>query len=130
MPDGEPQGWWNEIAANARAHGARPYVVDGFLEISDAVRRGHAVLIRREQAEIADGITVFESGQTSVTGPFAPTPGRDAEPIVAVLRFDVGTARFVIQDAASPTGGVQLTPRRLANYLSAPTRSVGVALGA
>lgn len=127
-----PQGWWDEIAGNARAHGARPYVVEGFTEITDAVRRGHAVLVRREQVEVAEGVTVFEAGATPVTGAFSPVSDRTraAPPIVAILRFDVGTARFVLQDAASPAGAVQLTPKRLARYLDAPDRSVGVALGA
>jgi hypothetical protein len=121
--------WWDEVAGNARAHGARPYVVEGFSEITDAVRRGHAVLVRREHAEVADGVTIFEDGTTGMTGAFGPAAGR-AAPIVAILRFDIGTARFVLQDAASPAGAVQLTPRRLARYLDAPDRSVGVALGA
>ena len=122
--------WWDEVAGNARAHGALPYVVEGFSEITDAVRRGHAVLVRREQVEVADGVTVFEEGTTPVSGPFAPVPRDAAPPVVAILRFDIGTARFVLQDAATPTGAVQLTPRRLAVYLDAPDRSVGVALGA
>lgn len=121
--------WWDDIAGTARAHGARPYVVEGFAEITEAVRRGHAVLVRREQAEVADGMTIFESGAASMTGAFGPA-AVDAAPVVAILRFDIGSARFVLQDAASPTGAVQLTPRRLARYLDAPDRSVGVALGA
>jgi hypothetical protein len=123
--------WWEEVAGNARAHGALPYVVEGFTEITEAVRRGHAVLVRREQAEVADGITVFEPGSTPVTGAFASIGVEQSPPpIVAILRFDVGSARFVLQDAGSPAGAVQLTPRRLARYLDAPDRSVGVALGA
>lgn len=124
--------WWDEVAGNARAHGARPYVVEGFTEITDAVRRGHAVLVRREQAEVAEGVTVFDAGATPVTGAFSPVSERTtaAPPVVAILRFDVATARFVLQDAASPTGAVQLTPKRLARYLDAPDRSTGVALGA
>jgi hypothetical protein len=121
--------WWDEVAGNARAHGARPYVVEGFAEITEAVRRGHAVLVRREQAEVADGMTIFEAGSTPMTGAFGPA-ATDRAPIVAILRFDIGSARFVLQDAASPAGAVQLTPRRLARYLDAPDRSVGVALGA
>jgi hypothetical protein len=124
------ESWWDSIASNARAHGARPYVVEGFTEISDAVRRGHAVLIRRERAEVADGITVFDDAPAGVSGAFGPASTMAPPPIVAVLRFDLGTARFVVQDSSSPTGGVQLTPRRLATYLNAPDRSVGVALGA
>jgi hypothetical protein len=117
---------------NARSHGAMPYVVEGFTEITEAVRRGHAVLVRREAAEVADGITVFDAGATPVTGPFGnlPNKAQEAQPIVAILRFDVGTARFVLQDAASPAGAVQLTPKRLARYLDSPGREVGVALGA
>lgn len=130
-PQAGTEAWWNEVAGNARAHGARPYVVEGFSEITDAVRRGHAVLVRREHAEVAEGITIFDEGSTPVTGAFGPVrDAADAPPIVAILRFDVGTARFVLQDAASPAGAVQLTPRRLARYLDAPDRSVGVALGA
>jgi hypothetical protein len=127
-----PRHWWDDVAGNARAHGAMPYVVEGFTEITDAVRRGHAVLVRREQVEVADGVTVFEAGATPVTGAFSPVSERTsaAPPIVAILRFDVGTARFVLQDAGSPAGAVQLTPKRLARYLDSPDRSVGVALGA
>ena len=121
--------WWEEISTNARTHGALPYVVEGFTEITEAVRRGHAVLVRREAAEVADGITVFDEGATPVTGPFQSLP-TEAAPIVAILRFDVGSARFVLQDAASPAGAVQLTPKRLATYLASPGREMGVALGA
>jgi len=121
--------WWDEVAGNARAHGARPYVVEGFTEITDAVRRGHAVLVRREEAEVAEGVTVFDAHSTPVTGPFNEVQA-SAPPIVAILRFDISAARFVLQDAASPAGSVQLTPKRLARYLDAPARSVGVALGA
>jgi hypothetical protein len=123
--------WCDELARNARAHGASPYVVEGFADITDAVKRGHAVLVRRECVEVADGVTVFDSEATPITGPFAAQPRKSAaEPIVAILRFDVGTARFVLQDAHSPAGGVQLTPRRLATYLDDPDRSIGIALGA
>ncbi|MCW2972408.1 MAG: hypothetical protein JWN72_681 [Thermoleophilia bacterium] len=122
--------WWEEISTNARTHGALPYVVEGFTEITEAVRRGHAVLVRREAAEVADGITVFDDGATPVTGPFQPLPKGEVAPIVAILRFDVGSARFVLQDAASPAGAVQLTPKRLATYLASPGREMGVALGA
>jgi hypothetical protein len=130
--DASARPWWDEVAGNARAHGALPYVVEGFTEITDAVRRGHAVLVRREEAEVAEGITVFDAGATPVTGAFSPVSERTqaAPPIVAILRFDAGTARFVLQDAGSPAGAVQLTPKRLARYLDAPDRSVGVALGA
>src|SRR5690606_4107744 len=121
------RNWWDDIASNARAHGAMPYVVEGFTEIVDAVRRGHAVLVRRENAEVAEGIMVFEDSATPVTGPFAPKI-EEQTPIVAILKFDIGTARFVLQDAASPMGAVQLTPKRLARYLNAPGREVGVAL--
>jgi len=126
----EPNNWWDDVAGTARAHGALPYVVEGFTEITEAVRRGHAVLVRRERVEVAEGVTVFEKGATPVTGPFATVPLRDANPVIAILKFDVGTARFVLQDANSPAGAVQLTPKRLATYLDSPDRSVGVALGA
>lgn len=129
-PQAGTEAWWDEVAGNARAHGARPYVVEGFTEITDAVRRGHAVLVRRERAEVAEGVTVFEHGATPVTGAFGPSGAPATPPVVAILRFDVGTARFVLQDAGSPAGAVQLTPRRLARYLDAPDRHVGVALGA
>lgn len=122
--------WWEDVAGNARAHGAMPYVVEGFTEISDAVRRGHAVLVRREAAQVADGMTIFEAGASPVTGAFGPDAAPGPAPIVAILRFEVSSARYVLQDAHSPTGSVQLTPRRLARYLDAPDRSVGVALGA
>ena len=104
--------WWDDVAGNARAHGALPYVVEGFTEITDAVRRGHAVLVRREQVEVADGVTVFDAGATPVAGAFAKVGTASesaAPPVVAILRFDVGTARFVLQDAGSPAGAV--TPR-------------------
>ena len=105
-------------------------MVEGFTDITDAVRRGHAVLVRREQVEVADGVTVFDEDSTPVTGPFAARPADAREPVVAILRFDVGTARFILQDAGSAAGAVHLTPRRLATYLDSPDRSVGVALGA
>lgn len=117
--------WWQELAGNARAHGALPYVVEGFTEIVDAVRRGHPVLVRRERVEVADGITVFDVDIVSST-----STKQEGDPVVAILRFDVGTARFVLQDPASPVGGIQLTPKRLARYLDSPDRSTGVALGA
>ena len=121
--------WCDELATNARAHGASPYVVEGFTDITDAVKRGHAVLVRRQRVEVAEGVTVFDSEATPVMGPFAAQP-KQTEPIVAILRFDVGTARFVLQDAHSAVGAVQLTPRRLATYLDDPERSIGIALGA
>lgn len=130
-PGGDAAPWWDEIASNARAHGAMPYVVEGFQEISDAVRRGHAVLVRREAAEVAEGVTVFDS-DTEGMGTISPMAAATASPpaIVAILRFDFASARFVLQDAGSASGAVQLTPRRLARYLESPSRSVGVALGA
>lgn len=110
--------WWDELAQNARNHGARPYIVEGFTEVTDAVKRGHAVLVRRERAQVSDTVTVFEHELSN-----------DESAVVAILRFDVHTARFVLQDATSSTLSIQLTPRRLARYLDAPERSVGVALG-
>ena len=96
---GAAVSWWDDVAGNARAHGALPYVVEGFTEITDAVRRGHAVLVRREEVEVAEGVTVFDAGATPVTGAFSPVSERmkASPPIVAILRFDVGTARFVLQ---------------------------------
>src|SRR4051812_6836035 len=83
--DAARPAWWDDIAASARAHGARPYVVEGFTEISDAVRRGHAVVVRRQAAEVADGISVFDQPvSTAMTGPFAPDhtrPADDATPV-------------------------------------------------
>jgi hypothetical protein len=124
--------WWDEVARNARAHGALPYVVEGFTEIVDAVRRGHPVLVRRERAQVSDDLTVFEHapGPRLPHAPATtPAPASDV-PIVAILRFDVGSARFVLQDPSAAATSVQLTPRRLASYLDAPSRSMGVALGA
>lgn len=125
--------WHEKIASTARSHGAMPYTVEGFVEITEAVRRGHAVLVRRETAEVADGVTVFDSRSSvsPITGAFSPVPApKVADPVVAILRFNVGSARFVLQDAGSATGGIELTPRRLQRYLDAPDRSTGVALGA
>lgn len=94
------------------------YRVDGFQEIVDAVRRGHAVLVRRTRVEVADGIVVFDTA----------APGDDG--VAAILSFDIGTARFVLQDPADPHAQVALTPRRLQRYVDAPDRSCGLALGA
>lgn len=130
-PSGDAAPWWEAIAGNARAHGALPYVVEGFTEITDAVRRGHAVLVRREQVEVADGVTIFDADSTPSSAFVPPqAAAATAPPVVAILRFDVGTARFLLQDAGSPVGAVQLTPKRLARYLDSPERSTGVALGA
>jgi hypothetical protein len=113
----------------ARAHGAYPYVVEGFLEITEAVRRGHSVLIRREAAEVADGISIFE--ETVDPGTAEPSIlGAAIEPVATILTFDVRVARFVIQDPRSVVGSVQLTPKRLQQYLDAPGRQQGIALGA
>lgn len=116
----EPEeGPWHEVVVKtARLHGAMPYVVEGFMEVTEAVRRGHPVVVRKERAEVADGHYVFDD--------VAPA---DDEAVVTITRFDLGTARFVVQDPESAMGGVQLTPRRLQEYMSSPGRSVGVALG-
>lgn len=116
MPDEE--GPWHEaVARTARLHGAMPYVVEGFMEVTEAVRRGHPVVVRKERAEVSAGQVVF-----------ADAADLD-EAVVTITRFDLGTARFVVQDPESPIGAVQLTPKRLQAYLAEPERSVGVALG-
>jgi hypothetical protein len=120
------------VRATASAQGQLPYVVEGFTEVSEAVRRGHPVLLRREPATVAEGITVFEpstrhgsdAGAASSVA-FAGAPGDT----VTVQSFDVRTARFVVRDATSVVGELELTPRRLAAYLADPDRAVGVALG-
>lgn len=130
--------WHERIQATARTHGAMPYVVEGFVEISEAVRRGHAVLVRRMPAQVADGVTIFERAPRPVrlAGSLHPADAPDAsssdDAVVAILRFNTGTARFVLQDAdgSLPMGGIELTPRRLQRYLDDPERSLGVALGA
>ena len=132
--------WYDALARTARDHGALPYVVEGFTEIVDAVRRGHAVLVRRERCEVAEGIVVFDEDGTAMSDALAPASHRPSPadgardpsrpPVVAILRFDPGTARFILQDPAASSGAVQLTPRRLQRYLAEPEREVGVALGA
>ena len=120
--------WYDEMVLNARAHGAYPYIVEGFMEITEAVRRGHSVLIRREAAEVADGVEVFA---TSEPGPLEQVglPAPAGEPIATILSFNMRTARFVIQDPQSIVGSVELTPKRLQRYLAAEGRDIGVALG-
>jgi hypothetical protein len=105
------------MLSTTKAAGSLPYLVEGFVEITEAVRRGHAVILKRETCEVADGITVFDVESEDVES-------------VTVLRFSPTTARYAIGDAANAAGGIELTPKRLQRYLSAPTRSVGVALGA
>jgi hypothetical protein len=100
-------------------------VVEGFSEVSEAVRRGHPVLLRREQATVAEGVTVFAAAGATATWP----GGQGPVDTVTVQAFDVRTARFVVRDGASLVGELELTPRRLAAYLADPERAVGVALG-
>ena len=127
---GAVEDWWSQIERNARAHGALPYRVEGFTEISDAVRRGHAVLVRRETVEVADGIVVFDDARSGAPPQaFGPSLPEQERAVAVILRFDPSTARFVLQDMASAAGAIQLTPRRLARYLEHPTRSTGIALG-
>lgn len=114
----EPE-WCTRLSQSAKAHGGAPYVVEGFEEINAAVKRGHAVLVRRECAEVADGVTVFADASI-----------KNDQDVAAILKFDINTAQFVLQNAHQPTDTVSLTPRRLATYLSDPERSFGVALGA
>jgi hypothetical protein len=121
--------WYDGMVRAARSHGAYPYVVEGFIEITEAVRRGHAVLIRREEAEVADGVRVFEERER---GPIeqAGFAVASSDPVATILSFNARTARFVIQDPRSAVGSVELTPKRLQAYLAADGREVGVALGA
>ncbi len=95
-------------------------MVAGFLEINDAVRRGHPVLLRRRRCDVADGITVFNGVQHVDAG----------QPVVTVLRFDPARARFVLRDGGSAVGAVELTPKRLARYLERSGCGDGIALGA
>jgi len=126
--------WYDELAANARAHGAYPYVVEGFMEVVEAVRRGHAVLIRRVETEVADGVRVFANPVPSMGTPGSPLAELCSsvdEGVVTILSFDLSTARFELQDASGGgMGAVQLTPKRLQRYMSQPETEVGVALGA
>lgn len=109
-----------------------PYVVDGFHEVSEAVRRGHSVLLVRERCEVADGVVVFDETHGGSVHPSIPITRPQAsprQPLVSVVRFDPATARYEMRDAVGATGAVQLTPRRLQQYLAEPKRSIGVALG-
>ncbi len=138
---GEP--WHDQMVRVARAGGAFPYVVEGFSEITDAVRRGHVVLLKREECEVSEGITIFgrSSGDHDLQQAASPmwsvkrsvSPNQAEKPsqsAVAVLRFDVSTARFVLQDSVGVVEAVQLTPKRLFKYVSEGQRDIGVALGA
>lgn len=131
-----PAEWYEDVERLARAQGALPYVVEGFVEIYEAVRRGHAVLLKREPCAVADGVTVFDAGSGAgddgdrvvldPAGWFRRPGGSD---VVTVSRFDVRTARFVVQDPASAVGSIELTPKRLQRYVADPGRAVGIALG-
>jgi hypothetical protein len=125
--------WHERALRSARLHGAMPYVVEGFQEINDAVRRGHSVLLRRERCEVAQGVVVFDDDHAAAartTMPIAQPRREPSTPLVTVVSFDTATARFVLQDAVGAAGAIQLTPRRLQQYLSDPDRMTGVALGA
>lgn len=130
-----PTPEWYELAmVAARSRGAMPYLVEGFLEVNEAVRRGHAVMIVREEAEVADGVRIFDPGMAAAgrtsSGSEPTTEDSAATRMVTVLRFDPGTARFVLRDAQSEGAPTELTPKRLERYLADPSRRVGVALGA
>ena len=132
---GSELSWHERAVRSARAHGAMPYVVEGYTEISEAVRRGHSVLLRRQRCEVAEGIVVFDEVGAADIRSALPMSGaaraqQPSTPLVTVVSSDAGTARFVPRDAVGATDSVQLTPRRLERYLSDPERHVGVALGA
>jgi hypothetical protein len=125
--------WYDELSANARAHGAYPYVVEGFMEVVEAVRRGHSVLVRRVSAEVAEGVRVFDTPPRGPGIPGSPMEALCASgdgEVVTILRFDVSTARFELRDAGGGGEAIQLTPKRLQRYLSQPDCGMGVALGA
>lgn len=111
--------WYDDVIVTARAEGSMPYLVEGYPEINEAVRRGHAVLLRREPCDVTDTVRIFDT-----------RPDNDPDAVVTVLRFNVRTARYVISDPASTVGSLELTSKRLERYLADPRRSVGIALGA
>ncbi|MBC7643788.1 MAG: hypothetical protein H7123_01590 [Thermoleophilia bacterium] len=128
-PKAEDRVWHERALLAARAHGRMPYLVDGFVEVTEAVRRGHAVVLQRVEQEVAEGVTVFARRiDGPVSGP-APIRAGNAE-LVTVVRFDPVSARYVLTDAASTVGSLELTPKRLQRYLADPARATGVALGA
>lgn len=122
-----PARCWPDTAVDqARQQGAFPYVVEGFAEVSEAVRRGHAVMLRRETCTVAEGITVFSERSSAGAAGFAAATDQD---LVTVSKFEVRTARFLVNDPYSATGSIELTPKRLQRYLLDDQRAVGVALG-
>lgn len=131
--------WYEHVEKMARAGGAFPYVVEGFTEISEAVRRGHRVVLKREQCEVADGITIFDEQPGAPHSGAPPADGAllagwfpriGSARVVTVSAFNLLSARFTIEDGGSPDGTLELTPRRLANYVADPARAIGIALGA
>lgn len=137
LPRPTQADWYEDVVRLARAQGALPYVVEGYVEINEAVRRGHAVLLKRERAQVADGVIVFDdlsadagSSPATTPPPLAAMEPAVLRPLVTVASFDVRSARYVLQDGASAVGSIQLTPKRLARYVAEPRRAVGVALGA
>lgn len=124
---GSDAPWHERYARTARAHGALAYEVEGFVEVTEAVRRGHAVIVRRERVEVADGVTVFPTPSP----PPRPEGSSAADSVAAILRFDIGSACYMLHDAtgSEAQAPVALTPRRLQRYLDAPARRVGVAIG-
>lgn len=112
------KSWFDDVIVNARSQGALPYLVEGYPEVMEAVRRGHAVLVRRLPCQVTDTVSVFDDAYST----------EDA--VVTVIRFDVRTARYVITDPHSAVGSLELTPKRLERYLDDPMRSIGIALGA
>lgn len=117
---GATAAWQHRLVSNAQHQGRMPYVVEGFFEIHDAVRRGHPVVVERATCQVADGTTVFADDDSP----------SDQPTLVTITRFDPTRARFVITDPVSEVGTVELTPRRLQVYLSNDGRDTGVALGA
>jgi hypothetical protein len=132
--------WYDRFVVAARSHGRMPYVVEGFFEIWDAVRRGHAVVLVREPATVAEGIEIFaEAAARPVpanvavgggTSPGSPAAGDPQPQLVTIRRFDMARARFEVTDPLDAVGEVHLTPKRLQRYLAEPHRAAGVALGA
>lgn len=124
---GESRPWPERVAESASENGAFPYVVEGFAEVSEAVRRGHAVVLPREACKVADGISVFEDRSESGASAFGGAGGHPD--LVTVSKFEVRTARFLVTDPYSAVGSIELTPKRLQRYMLDERRAVGVALG-
>lgn len=110
--------WFDDVLDNARTQGSLPYLVEGYPEVMEAVRRGHAVLVRRVPCQVTETIAIFDDQYST------------DDAVVTVIRFDVRTARYVVTDPYTAVGALELTPKRLERYLDHPQRSIGVALGA